>query len=147
MTFNDLHKDIEQGCNCINQVGVSENTEDSFARSIKEAVLSIDDFKSYHEIGMVIRRKNCKDECKYRGVSVSKLNDNTAAIKAKWQAVKLIAPQGTKRFVCTFRLKVGAGKVWDTSNNKADAHHTLLKADGFNLASVEVKEIVPVAEF
>jgi hypothetical protein len=149
MTFNELHDGISHGCNCLDQEGVSENTEDFFARAVEQNVPSMDDFKSYLENGQRPKRpiKGCRTECMWRGVSVNKLGGNVPDIKAKWQTAKLFAPQGTKNFVCTFRLKVGAGKMWDTSNKQPDAHHSLLKADGFSLASVEIKAIVPIADF
>lgn len=150
MTFDHLHEGIENGCKCTNFAGVAENISDFFVRAVREEVLSIDDWKSYQELGKLPRYKqNCANSCKWRGVSIYKLTDNVSEIREKWLSiVGFFSPQGIKRdYVCVFRLKNGAGKVWDTSNNKPEAHHDLLKSDAFTLEKVEVQEIVPFSEF
>jgi hypothetical protein len=150
MKFDKLHEGLERGCNCVELKGVSENTNDFFTRAITGKDLTMNDLKSYHEIGKIPRGpQNCKARCRWRGVSINKLSGNKTAIKEKWLSIPaFFSPQGVQNaFVCTFKLKTGAGKVWDTSSNRPEAHHDLLKADGFNLESVEIREIVPFADF
>jgi hypothetical protein len=95
--------------------------------------------------------RGCSKECDFRGVSMNKLNNNAEAIRRHWESVRLISPRGEKptsnRFVCAFSIKVGAGKIWDTSKNQPECHHTLLKADAFSLELISVKEIKPAHEF
>ncbi len=150
MTFDKLHEGIAEGCNCLDHEGISENSEDCFVRVIYEEDLSANDWKSYHEFGKLPKNKpNCKGTCKWRGVSINKLIDNREAIKNKWLSlVNFFAPKGIKKsFICIFRLRKDAGKVWDTSSQQAHAHHDLLKSDSFCLESIEVLEIIPFAEF
>ena len=151
MTFNDLHTDIQEGCDCLSQTPLSENPEIAFVRAIKKRMVSIEDFLSGRERGLRMVLKGCKDACKYRGVSINRLDSNTEAIRSHWEAVRLISPRGLKptsnKFVCAFSIRVGAGKIWDTSNNRPEAHHTLLKADGFSLELISVKEILSVSKF
>jgi hypothetical protein len=151
MTFNNLHDGIQKGCDCLSQKPLSESTEDAFVRTIKKRSVSIEDFWSHRERGirMRIAAPGCSIECQYRGVSMNKLDNNTEAIRSRWEAVGLISPRGVKtsKFVCTFGIKVGAGKIWDTSNNQPESHHTLLKADAFSLDLISVKEIIPASKF
>jgi hypothetical protein len=154
MTFNDLHNDIEEGCDCLSQKPLSQNPEASFVRAIKKRTVSPEDFRSHRErnIRMRIAARGCSTECQYRGVSMNKLDNNAAAIRSYWEAVSLISPRGVRRassnkFVCAFSIKEEAGKIWDTSNNKPEAHYTLLKADAFSLELISVKEVIPVSQF
>jgi len=151
MTFNDLHNDIEEGCDCLSQKPLSEDPQAAFVRAIKKRAVSVKDFRSHRERGMRMKVKGCKGECKYRGVSINKLDNNTEAIRNSWEAARLISPRGVKpksnKFVCAFSIKLGAGKIWDTSNNQPEAHHTLLKADAFSLELILIREIKPVSEF
>lgn len=151
MTFNDLHNGLEGGCNCIEQEGVSEvNTADVFARVLEGETLSINDFRSHHEKSKMRPKyplKNCRSKCMWRGVSINKVNGNEGEIKQKLITVGQISPEGLTGMICKFRINADAGKVWDTSGNNPDAHHTLLKADGFNLLSIEVVKVVSAADF
>lgn len=150
MTFEKLNAGLEDGCNCLNQEDISENTKDIFVRAIPEEELSIDDWNSYYDIGKIPNRNlNCVATCKWRGVSINKLFNNEKDIKSKWLSIpRFFSPKGIKHaFICKFKLKEGAGKVWDTSNKLAHAHHDLLKSDDFCLDSVEVIKIIPFSEF
>jgi hypothetical protein len=152
MTFNELHDSIENGCDCLTQTPLVETTKDEFVRAIDKSVVSTDDFKSHLELGRPLRApiKSCRMACEYRGLSVNKLDNNAAAIKAFWEAVGMISPKARKgkRFVCAFRLNAGAGIVWDTSHSQPQAHHTILKADGFNAnTGITVSQIIPIAKF
>ena len=150
MTFNELHDGLESGCNCLEQEGVSDvNTADVFARVLEGETLSIDDFRSYHELSKAPRyqQKTCRSKCQRRGVSINKIGVNEAEIKQRWVQVRLISPEGFTEKICKFRIKADSGKVWDTSNGEPHAHHELLKADGFSLMSIEVVKVVSAADF
>lgn len=153
MTFAELHDGIEYGCDCITQHGVADAaTTDTFTRLVSRSPIDSTDFSSYFERRTLLSRPiaSCAGHCKHRGVSINRLNENKDSIKESYTRIRNFSPQAdadTEKFVCVFKVKAEAGKIWDTSNNKPENHHTLLKGDGFELGRLDVLKVVAIENF
>lgn len=141
MTFEDLHRDLD--CDCFEPDGIAENTADTFARRVRHNPPRVADFNSFFQEGKPCRNPDdCEYLCKYRGVSINKVETaREAKLKSTWAEIIRFRPK-TPRLYCKFRLKEGAGKVWPTPTRNDSDHHTLLKSDQFKMKLVEIIEVV-----
>lgn len=149
-TFTKLHEGTE--CKCLELGEISENHADTFTRLSFTAEITEETFYSHHERKPKYKKpfRDCNETCMWRGVSINKYLKNREAIKTAYHSIRYIAPQGKipDKFVCSFRLVGEAGKVWDTSKNKPELHHTFLKCDAYKFKDcIQIVALCPLREF
>lgn len=143
MTFNDLHKDLS--CDCLADNSIAENTFDTFARRVRDAPPSLNDFASNYEKGHPTRQDDCEYLCKHRGVSINKVKDEYSEIslRSNWFAAVQFKPR-SPRMYCKFSLKKDTGKVWNKTSKSDPSHCTLLKSDQFTIEMIDIIEVSPL---
>jgi len=151
--FDELHEDIKGQCNCVDELGAIDDISTSFTRCVGQNPCDATWFRSFREMNKKLHRAllTWTDKCKYRGVSINKLTSNKEEIKTAYTLMKLVSPKAgvfvEGKYVCTFRMTLKAGKVADTSNDKPEGHHTLLKCDGFDITHIVILDTVTIEEF
>ncbi|MEK7833971.1 MAG: hypothetical protein AAB401_22980 [Acidobacteriota bacterium] len=110
MTFEKLHEDIENECNCIAQDGIAENLVDKFARRISALDPADHDFRSWKEEGRQKTYTRCDEICKYRGVSVSKVDEfSEVKVITHYRKTLSLSPTAKSPFYCRLKFEQGAG--------------------------------------
>ncbi len=148
MSYDKLHNGLT--CDCLTQEGVRDEPESDFVRSIPKKFISMDHLASYHERGWKPRYplNSDKTRCKWRGLSINKLNENRPQIREYYQHLKATAPMGFDfEYVCIFRVRTETAKVWPTPSRTQPSHYSLLKSDEFDISSLDIAEIVPLTGF
>lgn len=135
MTFENVTKDTT--CNCL--VGSSEDTDSTFARVLFKEKPTDKDFYSKWDKGNI--DTDCEKVCGLKGVSVSKVGDETVKNKivSYYSDIFKISPN-YKRGVLIFKLKKDAGVIKPTPSRGNPYHNDLYKSDTFSLSSVEEVE-------
>jgi hypothetical protein len=150
MTFEKLREggpcnSNGEECECLEFDNLDENYTDHFARRIETDELADEDFASFYELRAVMRIKTCRDECKYRGVSVHKLSGNDRdAVMEKLRLIRSVSPKGFPPHYCEFTISDDGGLIWDTTSEPNPTHYTLFKCDEFDLDCVKVVSIGPL---
>lgn len=144
ITFENLHRDIDCNCICLN---TKEDCTSIFLRLIKGNDLTINDLQSYCEEGKSLRRNNadCDYICKSRGLSVTIYQPDAEErfVQKFTESKNFFRPLESRVIAyCKLRFKKGAGKVKPTPSRTDCYHHTFFKSDNFSIASIEVLEIV-----
>lgn len=150
-SFKEFYDGIEGECDCEKELKAKVDTATSFTRCVGENPCGAEWFMSFKQMNRKMSLTNWRDKCKYRGVSINKLEGNRDGIKAAYQLMNMISPMAgiivEGKFVCIFRLNVKAGIVADTPSKWAPGHHTLLKYDGFDIHSLTIEKTVMLEEF
>lgn len=128
MTFEKITNDTT--CDCLN--GIDQDTVSIFARALNKGAVAEKDFISKWD--KTHRAEDCKNICGLKGISISKIENDT--IKEEYVAIysKIfkMAPNYRKS-VLLFNFKEDAGLVQPTPNEKDKNHHDFYKADDFTL--------------
>lgn len=149
MAFTALHEGLD--LNCLDQPGIEDDLTNQFVRGLAYPLACIHQFASHHErqIKPLYELKTEKDQCEWRSVSVNLLRENNqAVVRAHYTRIQGYSPKGVRfPFLCVFRLLKTTAKVWDTGSERSPSHRSLLKADEFHFADLELIEIIPWDDF
>jgi len=138
MEFKNIHQDLN--INCIDDK-CRENTNDIFSRMIKTPEISIDDFKSYWELG---RRPPISNEkiCEFRAISVFKFSSSIEIeqhfrdLQGKCSSVKRNFIN--QNYYANIKFKKDAGLIKDTSYSlQSPKHFSFFKSDDFTIDKIE----------
>jgi hypothetical protein len=136
MTFEKLHADIKEGCDCV-QYGSDPDGSLTYYRRGDSMPATEDDFLSLYEKGKLVSGTTCKEHCHHRGVSMYQITIDLAKRKEQLKAVKQFTPK--KQPIAYFvRIRTGAGLVWSEIGKD---HCELLKSDGFCLDLIEFVDV------
>ena len=135
MTFNNISKDTT--CNCFD--GALEDATSTFARVLYKETATEKDFFSHWEKNH--RANDCAKVIGLKGVSVSKISDDTVKDKIVnyYSSIFKISPN-YKRGILLFKLKKDAGLYKSTPSQDNIHHNDLYKSDSFALNLVEEVE-------
>jgi hypothetical protein len=142
MTFEQLHDEIKQGCNCL-QYGSPPIADHAFYRQGENIPATDDDFKSHWELQKPLSGNSCKNHCDYRGVSIFQIKDELDRKKIELKKSFQFSPI-PRKIAYFVRIKNDAGLVWD--QQKDNGHCNLFKCDNFSLEYVEFVDVFDMSE-
>ena len=142
MTFNNLKLIPE--CNCLENAVI--DAESQFGRVTSSKNLKDRDFKSKFEKSGNDVDGNCKQKCSYRGISLSKINDNNVTdVISIFKEFFPIAPR-YKRYINIISITEKAGLVKQTPSKNNKHHWDLFKCDTFTLQEINKIKSISLAD-
>ncbi len=138
MTFDEIHKEVPSGCNCVKNATVA-GTDDVFYRRGDKKTANSDNFKSRKELGQPISGKSCKNRCAWQGVSIYLVNGDLERRKIELCAIYQQKQTPDEKWAYFIKLKPGAGMLGQ--QNEKTNHCELFKCDQFQFEHIEFVEI------
>lgn len=138
LTYKILQEDTI--CNCIE--GASPDGSTLFGLKINKDHLRDADFKSKWEKGTRPSDRDCRNTCSKKGVSLSIIKDGEKDnVVNIFKSLFPLSP-GYKPNFSIVQLSETSGAVKSTPSKLNVYHHDLYKSDQFNVAHINVIEII-----